>query len=294
VFRRVVHSSPDGPLVHRIVRRRPFVPSGGDAADMTSATFTPPLLPASARPGRRGLLVCCAGACGGAGASVFAATLARTVVETGRRCLLVDDDPLGAGVDLLLGAEDAPGMRWPDLRLARGRLPAGLLVSGLPAVDGIAMLSWDREPRVGGAGVDALAAVLESGLDEYDVVVLDRGRGAATDLTPVAGLVDLGLVVVPAQVRAAAAVMRAVDAVLPAVRDVRLVVRGPAPTGLAVAAITSAHGLPLAAWMDPEPGLAKALDRGEPPGLHRRRPLRRAAATVLDDLLARADAGTAR
>ena len=36
--------------------------------------------------------------------------------------LLVDVDPWGGGIDLVLGSEDEPGLRWPDLALQGGRL----------------------------------------------------------------------------------------------------------------------------------------------------------------------------
>ena len=81
---------------------------------------------------------------GGAGASVIAAALARAAVDARYECVLVDADPLGGGADLLLGAEDEPGLRWPDLSAARGRLAPGVLLAGLPVIDGVHVVSWDR------------------------------------------------------------------------------------------------------------------------------------------------------
>ena len=36
----------------------------------------------------------------------------------GERVMLVDCDALGGGLDLLLGAEEVQGLRWPDLALS--------------------------------------------------------------------------------------------------------------------------------------------------------------------------------
>nr|BFE85486.1 hypothetical protein GCM10020093_080870 [Planobispora longispora] len=54
-----------------------------------------------------GLVVCVVGGRGGAGASVLAASLALTASRRELRTLLVDADPLGGGIDLLLGQEEA-------------------------------------------------------------------------------------------------------------------------------------------------------------------------------------------
>ena len=60
-----------------------------------------------------------------------------------------------------------------------------------------------------------------------------------------------------------------------------VVVRGPAPSALDAEVVAQALGLPLAGRCRPEPGLASALERGDPPG-RTRGPL----ATLADALLA--------
>src|SRR5882757_4399792 len=55
----------------------------------------------------RGQVVAVIGGCGGAGASVFAVALAHAAADP----LLVDLDPWGGGIDLLVGGEGAPGLR---------------------------------------------------------------------------------------------------------------------------------------------------------------------------------------
>jgi pilus assembly protein CpaF len=91
-----------------------------------------------------GLVVATLGGRGGAGATTLSVALAQAGTRRALRTLLVDGDPLGGGVDLVLGVEDLHGLRWPDLITTRGRLPAAAVIEALPHVDGIGVLSWDR------------------------------------------------------------------------------------------------------------------------------------------------------
>ncbi len=84
---------------------------------------------------RDGSVLAVVGSGGGAGASTFAATLALAAAGRSLRVLLVDADPLAGGLDVLLGVEDAAGIRWADLVDARGRLGAPALDQALPQVE---------------------------------------------------------------------------------------------------------------------------------------------------------------
>ena len=68
-------------------------------------------------------------------------------------------------------------------------------------------------------------------------------------------------------------------------RDLRLVVRGPAPTGLPTAEVVRALALPLVGELRAEPGLEVALERGEAPGQRSRSPLRMLCDGLLEELL---------
>ena len=61
--------------------------------------------------------------------------------------LLLDADPLGGGIELVLGCEDAPGLRWPEVVATEGRVGAVALRSALPSVGSLAVLSWDATGR---------------------------------------------------------------------------------------------------------------------------------------------------
>ena len=89
-----------------------------------------------------GRLVAVVAASGGVGASTCAAALAVTAAEQGQRTMLLDGDPWGGGLDLLLGAEHAEGWRWPRLMDASGHL--GDLTGQLPHVDGVDLLAAGR------------------------------------------------------------------------------------------------------------------------------------------------------
>ena len=85
--------------------------------------------------GGDGAVLAVVGGRGGAGASVFAVATAVQAARSGDRVLLVDCDPLGGGLDLVLGAEDLGGLRWPGVGTGVGRVPASALHAALPAPD---------------------------------------------------------------------------------------------------------------------------------------------------------------
>jgi secretion/DNA translocation related CpaE-like protein len=233
-----------------------------------------------------GAVLAVVGGRGGAGASVLAAAVAVTAARAGERVLLVDCDPLGGGVDLVLGAEDLDGLRWPAFAVGGGRVAATALHAALPApaVDaraGLAVLSCDRSPR--GPSPTAVASVLDAGRRAGETVVCDLPRYPTEAAVAALGGADLTVLVVPADVRSCAAAARVAAVLAEHGAAPALVVRGPAPGGIAPAEVATALGLPLLAAMRPEPGLARALERGTAPG-RPRGPLATAAATVLREL----------
>ena len=233
-------------------------------------------------PDDSGRVLAVLGGRGGAGASVLAAAVGQAVLSGGGQGLLIDCDPLGGGIDLTLGAEEDPGLRWPELRLTGGRVAASALRSALPSRSGkhgrLTVLSCDRDGP--GPEPGAIAAVVEAGRRAGETVVCDLPR-QFTDATCAAlDRADLAVLVVPAEVRACASAHRVARRVVERGLELRVVVRGPALSGLRAGEIAEAVGAPLLATMRPEPGLAAALDRGSfPEGS--RGPLARAARSVL-------------
>ncbi len=224
--------------------------------------------------GLRGEVVAVVGGCGGAGASLFAVALAQAAADA----LLVDLDPWGGGIDLLVGGEATPGLRWPDLALQGGRLNWSSVREALPRHRGISLLSGTRR----GYEVDAgpVDAVVDAGRRGGVTVVCDLPR-RLTDATQIAlDAADLVVVVSPCDVRACAATAT-IAPVLSAINpNLGLVVRGPSPGGLRAAEVADIAGLPLLASMRAQSRLAEQLEHGGL-RLRSRSPLAAAARRVL-------------
>ena len=231
-----------------------------------------------------GALVAVVGGRGGAGATTLACALAVTAARSGRSVLLVDGDPLGGGIDLVFGGEQDAGVRWADLTGTRGRVPAAVLAEALPRMSGLSVLSWDRgDARA--VPVPAVESVLSAGRRSHDLVVVDLPRSVDDATRAVLAAATTVVLVVPQEVRAAAAASRVAAAVGVLCRDLRVVARGPSPSGLTGEQVARALGLPLVGDLRPEPGLELALERGEPPARRSRSPLAAVCARLLDELL---------
>lgn len=231
----------------------------------------------------RGPVVAVLAGRGGAGASVFATALARVAAES----LLVEADPCGGGLDLLLGSETEPGLRWPDLSLAGGRLNYPALRDALPRRHGVAVLAGSRVLSGGRHSNDITAAALESVVDAGCragvTVVCDVVRQPLAVTEAALALADLTVMVTPADVRSSASAAATAHWVGAANPNTGLVVRGPAPGGLRPADVARIVGLPVLASMRPEPGIDMVLERGGL-RLRRRSPLVAAARAVVDVL----------
>ena len=230
---------------------------------------------------RNGAIIAVVGAGGGAGASTLAVTLSLAAAAQGSRTLLVDADPLGGGIDLLLGAEDLPGVRWADLTDTRGRLSATTLQQHLPSIGGVSVLSWGRD-GTSSLPADAVASVLDAGERGSDLVIVDVARclDASSDVV-LARAHDVLLVTTP-HVRAAAAASRLAETLQARSTSVRAVLRADA-RGIDEDAVTSAIGLPVAARLPHTPALVRCADDGEPPPV--RDAYGRAVARLVADLV---------
>lgn len=212
----------------------------------------------------RARLLAVAGGRGGAGASVLAATVASAAAAVGHPTTLVDADPLGGGIDLLFGGEEVRGLRWRELARARGRVGATSLRNALPSFGGLAVLSWDRD-GARAAAPEAMRAVLGAARRGAELVVVDVSRHLDPAAQVAVDEADVALLVVPAEVRAAAAAALVAERLCGSCRDVRVVVRAPGPARLEPRAVADALGLPLAGVVHREPAVAAAIERGEPP-----------------------------
>ncbi|MGW1977255.1 septum site-determining protein Ssd [Streptomyces sp. NPDC001889] len=215
--------------------------------------------------GESALTVAVIGGRGGAGASTLACALAVTAARGGRRTMLVDADPLGGGIDVLLGGEHAEGRRWPDFAASKGRVAGGALEESLPELHQLRVLSWDRGDAVV-VPPEAMRSVLAAARRRGGVVVVDLPRRVDDAVAEALAQTDLGLLVVPGELRAVAAAGRVAAAASPVVRDLRVVARGPYTSGLDDGWVAASLGLPLVGELPWEPQLTAALGEGRPPG----------------------------
>lgn len=256
-----------------------------DAAEKPTAT---------ARPGR---LIAVTSGRGGAGASVFAAALAQSAASsTDADALLVDLDPFGGGLDLLVGAERTPGLRWPDIHVDGGRDRGGRFEGGrfeggrinwsslravLPRAHDVFLLSSGRAYHDIEAGL--VTAVIESGRRSGVTVVCDVPRQLTAAAVCALETADVAVIVTTCDVRAIAAAASLTGVIRSVNPNVGLVVRGPAPGGLRAAEAADVAAAPLLATMRPEPMLAAHLDQHglRMAGRRGRSPLATAAGKVL-------------
>lgn len=204
----------------------------------------------------RGEVVAVIGGRGGAGASLFAAALAQVSTNP----LLVDLDPWGGGIDLLVGCETIPGVRWPDLALQGGRLNWSSVREALPRHRGICMLSGTRRGYELEAG--AVEAVVDAGRRGGATVVCDVPRRLTEAAQTALDTADLVVVVSPCDVRACAATATLATVLTGINPNVGLVVRGPSPGGLRAEELAAIAAVPLLASMKPYPRLAEQLEHG--------------------------------
>lgn len=199
--------------------------------------------------GRAGAVIGVLGAAGGVGTSTIAATLARRR-SLHNRTVLIDAVPASGGIDLLLGAEETPGARWPDLGFSRGAVQAADVLAALPAVgENLSVLSAARSGTadfftLGPAAVSAAVRCLADADEVVDVVVDLR---AGEMLEAVVPAVDHLVLVVAAEVRVVAA---AVALQLELARHqvpVSVVLRHRGWSGLDVAEVERIIGVPVIA-----------------------------------------------
>ena len=246
---------------------------------------------------RRAVVLGVLGARGGAGTSTLAALTADRLARL-TSTVLVDLDPVGGGVDVTVGIEDADGARWPELAGARGDVPGQDVLALLPRWGSCAVLSADRTGASPELDPDVVADVLHALAGAVGALVLDLPRGgvlpgvrpdrpgaggsvpadgasAAGTLLPACDLVAL---VARRDLRSVAGALAVRPRLVAAGAPAGLVVPGRAPGGLAVAELAAAVDLPVL-WSGPARGaVARGGERGLLP---RRGPAASAAGAVV-------------
>jgi secretion/DNA translocation related CpaE-like protein len=259
------------------------LPVNGAEEELISA-----LSDAGGGEGGTGPCIAVIGACGGAGASVFAVALALAAARDGANSLLIDADPWGAGCDVLLGLEHHPGLRWKDLGTSSGRLPVEALQKALPAAQaGRGAVRVLASGRLATDDIDAHAMdlVVTAGRRSGGVTVIDVPRHPGDAADRAIDMADLAVLVAPADVRGCWAAERVTARIGAFGCRAGVVVRGPSPGGLGARELADVLRLPLLARMRADPSLPRDLDVGLSLVDRRRRPLAAAARRVLAEVV---------
>ncbi|MEO3798312.1 septum site-determining protein Ssd [Nonomuraea sp. B10E15] len=230
---------------------------------------------------RSGALICVIGGRGGAGASVLSACLALRASGDHLRTLLVDADPLGGGIDALLGHEEAPGARWGDLVAREGRISSSALQAALPSFGDLAVLSFHRG-EVAAIPAQAMRSVLEAGRRGFDLIVADLPRHLDPAAIEALTRAKTTLLVATADVRGVLSAAQVLGEARKHTSDLRAVLR---PGVLDDDMATGSLGIPAAGSLPDQPRLTATLNRGELPGLGPRTVLGALCSSLLRDLL---------
>jgi secretion/DNA translocation related CpaE-like protein len=220
------------------------------------------LADASAGGRSRAPVVGVVGASGGAGASTVAAGLAAAYARRRQRSLLIDADALGGGIELLLGCEAVPGLRWGDIEVDGGRVPARALLAALPSVSGVSVLSVSS---ASGGELDraALQTMVGAGRRACGLVVVDLPRGWDASSAGVGGPdLDVLFVVAVTEVRSVAAGRQIVTAAARSCADVRAVVRTTPGRSIEADAVADSLGVELVAAIPTRRAVRRAVDDG--------------------------------
>lgn len=234
------------------------------------------------------LLLRVVGGSGGVGATTLAAGLAQRADRQGLAVALVELDACGGGVDLVFGAEQATGWRWPDLASAAGHI--GDLRGRLPNVSGVDLVSTGRPravadgraSRLPAAGLprpEAVQAVLASLGRSHDLVVLDAGAQPDPGIATRSARTVL---LVAAEVKAVVAARSKVATA--GLDDAVVAVRTGRGRRLEPDLVAQTLGLPVCGLVPHDNALPLALESGTPPGLAGRR-FARACDRLLAELL---------
>ncbi|WP_240951065.1 cobyric acid synthase [Bifidobacterium olomucense] len=119
----------------------------------------------------------------GVGSSVLAAMLSWELANRGLRCALVDVDFTSGCLDLLLGVEREPGLRFNEVEAPLGQIEGEALHYELTAWEGVRVLPyhpWDGQTPEWWEVQAALRALAQTN----DVVIVDAGQGELVEAIP--------------------------------------------------------------------------------------------------------------
>ena len=212
----------------------------------------------------QGSVITVSSATGGSGCSTIAAALALYSHDK-TPTVLIDADPHSGGMDLLLGCEDNPGIRWVDLTSTDGVLNGVDLIAALPnSGSGLPILSVDRLSLDSGITEEKLQQVIAALRGTHRIIIDIPAYTSA--LTTTLTVADACYLVIPPEVRAAAVASRMVkylrnhSSKTTSKLQVTGIVRHRGWAGLRIRDIESIVGITIAAEVGNIPALPKKIE----------------------------------
>jgi secretion/DNA translocation related CpaE-like protein len=218
------------------------------------------------------------GGSGGAGASTFACALGQ-VAARNASAVVIDADPLGPGVDRVLGLDDHDGIRWDALCQTTGRFSGRSLRDALPRRGRLGVLTWHAGPQ-GSLQAFAVRNAVAAAQRGHETVVLDLPRVIDPLVEELVARCDRVFVLTVPTVAGLASAVR-LCARFRDPRPLRLVLRGERVDAAAVTRLTT---IPVVAQMPDQRGLEESIDLGFGPVRSVSGPLGRTALGVLAEL----------
>ncbi|MDF5754865.1 septum site-determining protein Ssd [Spongiactinospora sp. TRM90649] len=229
-----------------------------------------------------GLVVCVVGGSGGVGASAFSAALARVAARRRLRTLLLDADPLGGGLDVMVAGEETTGARWSELVAREGRVNPGALQAVLPAFGELFVLAFDRG-LAEAVPPEAMRSVLESAKRGFDLVVVDLPRQLDEAAAEALVRATTTVIVVRPDVRGTLSADQVLRTLRPHAGEVRALLRH----GLVEERVVlSSLRVPCAGVLPDEPRFGRLVNDGHGPPVAPKSPLGRFCGAFLESFLA--------
>ncbi|MEY4900108.1 MAG: hypothetical protein RI895_530 [Actinomycetota bacterium] len=210
---------------------------------------------------KKGLCVAIIPGAGGAGASLLSVGLAFHARQLFSDVVLADLDESSAGLDIVLGIETQPGMRWQDFYALTGSISGSDILRGLPARDGVALLTYNDSKLA--SEKFAPEAIIEQLRGVSGLVIIDFPRFtnqiAAVEILQQC---DVAFVVAPSTVRGSATTKIAISKISKHVSNTELVIRNLPGTNLDALRIAQSLDVPLAGVVNSDPRIVEQIEQG--------------------------------
>ena len=195
---------------------------------------------------------------GGAGASTVACALAGQYATQGLKVCLVDADPRAGGLDVIMGCEQASGMRWVDLVDLEGSVDGAEIYQSLIITRGVHLVA----PKRGQFDVEAsgITSVIETVATACDVVIIDTPRLSDDMTAQLHSVSDDLLLVMPTTVQASSLVTAHRESL--SRNRCGLVARQIPGSGLTPVAVAQALDIPLRASLPTDARIVEQVEQG--------------------------------